>query len=128
MALNLPGYRFLRHFIMSLALLWAVLLPGTATYAYDATAAAQHNQAGIVQEEAVSTDNNVTGLKSGMLYLAEEGTAATLTFSLQPAATAPRTHVIRFSGNQAIPPYAARAPGDSFFCQFFYTSSQPQAP
>ncbi|MBX0331865.1 hypothetical protein K3G39_01295 [Pontibacter sp. HSC-14F20] len=114
--------------MMSIALLWVVLLQSTQTYAFDTTQLVQHNQAGIAQDETVSSDNSVTGLQSGMLYLAEEGTAATLTFNLQPAATVFRTQLIRFTRQKAVPPYAARAPGDNFFCQFFYTSSQPQAP
>ncbi|WP_299986651.1 hypothetical protein [uncultured Pontibacter sp.] len=112
---------------MSLALLWAVLLHGTASYAYDA-AVPQPSPASTAQDESLSSELNSTGLQQGVLYLAEEGTASTLTISLQPAATASKAPGIWFTGQKAIPPYAARAPGDNFFCQFFYTSSQPQAP
>lgn len=128
MALIQPKYRFLRHLLMSLALLWAVLLPSKEAYASNTAQKAQSNTLGIAQSESVSTENSAAGLQQGMLYLAEEGTAATLTFSLQPAATVSKAHTIWFPTDKAIPPYAARAPGDNFFCNFFYTSSQPQAP
>ncbi|WP_143731988.1 MULTISPECIES: hypothetical protein [Pontibacter] len=123
-----PKYRILRHLLMSLALLWAIVLSSTATYAADTAKVAQSSLAGLAPDESVSTDNDLTGLQKGLLYLAQEGTTATLTFSFQPAATVSKTHTIWFVSQKAIPPYAARAPGDNFFCQFFYTSSQPQAP
>ncbi|MBF8963794.1 hypothetical protein I0P70_11080 [Pontibacter sp. FD36] len=127
MALVQLKYRFLRHLMVSLALLWAVLLHGTACYAYG-DPVTQSNPASTAQGESLSSELNSPGLQQGVLYLAEEGTASTLTISLQPAATASKASGIWFAGQKAIPPYAARAPGDNFFCQFFYTSSQPQAP
>lgn len=120
-----PKYRFLRHLIMSMAMLWAILIPSTGTYAADSTPQAATD---IAQMDSVSSEASAAGLQQGMLYLAEEGTAATLTFSLQQPATVSKAQAIWFPTNKAIPPYAARAPGDNFFCKFFYTSSQPQAP
>ncbi len=114
---------------MSVALLWAVLAHGTASYAYHPANLAQGSPAGIVQGESVNGDNGLTGVQQGLLYLAQEGTTASLTYSFfQPAATVSKALAVWFTGHGATPPYAARAPGDSFFCQFFYTSSQPQAP
>ncbi|PKV75149.1 hypothetical protein [Pontibacter ramchanderi] len=114
--------------MMSLALLWALLFHSTVAYAHDTTASTQSSFDEIVQQDPTHGDKSVTGLQSGELYLAQEGTTNALTYSLQPAATITRTHAVRFISHQAMPPYAARAPGDSFFCQFYYTSSQPQAP
>lgn len=128
MALNPPKYRLLRHLIMSLALLWAVLFHSAVTYAYGTAEVAQSSAASIAQGDPEGSDNTVTGLQSGKLYLAQEGTTSLLTLSLQPSATDTKSFNIRFSSHQATPPYTARAPGDTFFCQFYYTSSQPQAP
>ncbi|WP_303413768.1 hypothetical protein [Pontibacter sp. BT731] len=113
---------------MSLALLWAVMLHGTAAYAHDTVQVAQRYTTGIAQGNDANSDTSKTSLQCGQLYLAQEGTNNTLSINLQPAATVSKANHIRFTGHQAIPRYASRAPGDNFFCQFFYTSNQPQAP
>ncbi|MCP2044302.1 hypothetical protein [Pontibacter sp. HSC-36F09] len=113
---------------MSLALLWAVLFHSAVTYAHGTTQVAQSSTVSITQADPAGRDNTLTGLQSGKLYLAQEGTTSLLTLSLQPSAPDTKSFHIRFSSLQAIPPYSARAPGDNFFCQFYYTSSQPQAP
>jgi hypothetical protein len=128
MALIQPKYRFLRHLVVSLALLWAFLSFGTGAYAHGMAQAVHGNQAGIEQTESLSSDTSASGLQQAMIFLAQEGTASTLTFSLQQAATVTKAPAFRFPTDEAIPPYAARAPGDNFFCNFYYTSSQPQAP
>lgn len=128
MALIQPKYRFLRHLMVSLALLWALLLHSTGAYAHDTAQVAHGIPAGTEQTESLSSEDSATGLQQAMVYLSQEGTASTLTFSLQQAATVSKAHSVMFPTDKAIPPYAARAPGDNFFCNFFYTSSQPQAP
>ncbi|WP_299700494.1 hypothetical protein [uncultured Pontibacter sp.] len=128
MALIQPKYRSLRHLMVSLTLLWALLSQSAGAYAHSTAQIASGNPAGMAQTESLSSEDSATGLQQAMVYLAQEGTASTITFSLQQVATVAKAHVVKFSGDKAIPPYAARAPGDNFFCQFFYTSSQPQAP
>jgi hypothetical protein len=128
MALNQPKYRLLRHLLMSLALLWAVLFHSAVAYAHGTAQVAQRSATSIAQTDPAGKDNPVTGLQSGKLYLAQEGTTSQRALSLHPSVPDTKPFNIRFSSLQAIPPYTARAPGDNFFCQFYYTSSQPQAP
>ena len=129
MALNQPKYRLLRHLLMSFALLWAVLFHSMAAYAYDTSVPVvqQSHSTNEAQEQAESSDY-AHDMQSGRLYLAQEGTKSTCPLNLHPANTNSKIHAITFASQRAVIPATARAPGGSFFCQFFYTSSQPQAP
>lgn len=120
--------RLLRHLMMSLALLWAVLLHCGSAFAYDsAIPEAQESTTVQAQENGGGSDYD-HDLQTGQLYLAQEGTISSCLLSLHPATTDTRTHALSFAGQQAITPYTVRAPGGSFFCQFLYTFVQPQAP
>ncbi|WP_224744294.1 RNA methyltransferase [Pontibacter aquaedesilientis] len=112
-----------RHLLMTVTLLWALMLNGQEVVAYSSNASgipAQHasHLANAPQEKTVIKQK-----------VSLEGTTSFVVLNLEQDATEP-TPIPAFAipADEALPAYAARAPGAGFVARFFPVSIQPNAP
>lgn len=121
------SYSF-RHLILSVSLLWACMLYSQEVIAYTADNVALSPDSGNTISAAVIAESEELTLKQAEQFFSHDATSSVVTISLQQASTTPAKLIFAFPTDEAIPPYAARAPGVSFLSKFFPTSIQPHAP
>jgi hypothetical protein len=120
-AANIPHY--FRHLLMTVTLLWALMLNGQEVVAY--TYSAQGIPAQPTQL-ATSSQENKTVIKQKVSL---EGTTSFVVLNLEQDVLEPSPiSGFAFPQDEALPAYAARAPGAGFVARFFPISIQPNAP
>lgn len=123
MAKRTPISHCFRRFLMSLSLLWACLLYGSAGVAAGARTLAAPSQE--QPEGAVASGHT---LQQGEQKVSLDATTPPLPFHLTQAKVATPLPTFAAPTDEALPPYAARAPGASLLSIFFPSSVQPHAP
>lgn len=113
-----------RHLLMTLTLLWALMLNGQEVVAYTYTAPGIPAKS--ATQLATAPQENKTVIKQKVSL---EGTTSFVVLSLEQDALEP-TPIPAFAipTDEALPAYAARAPGAGFVARFFPISIQPNAP
>ncbi|PKV66643.1 hypothetical protein BD749_1773 [Pontibacter ramchanderi] len=112
-----------RHLLMTVTLLWALMLNGQEVVAYTYTVpgapAKSASQLATVPQEKTVVKQKVT----------LEATTSFVVLNLEQNALEP-TPIPAFAipADEALPAYAARAPGAGFVARFFPISIQPNAP
>jgi hypothetical protein len=95
----------------------------------DSSVYAPHSHASTVSLSVVNNgDSEELTLKPAEQQFSEDASASAIVINLQQAATYYTRVAFAFPFDEAIPPYAARAPGVSFLTKFFPISIQPHAP
>lgn len=117
-----------RHLLLSVSLLWALLLYGQGAVASQPKSTPSVKAAGTEQVAPNSSEEEALTLRQVVQYLAEDATASAISIPMPQAAATAAKLTFAFPADEAIPPYAARAPGVSFLSKFFPTSIQPKAP
>lgn len=114
--------------MLSVSLLWTFMFNsqdvkacGSVNTTLYAASAASISSTNFIETEELT-------LKQVVQHFSEDASTSALTFSLQQAATSQIRLTFRFPADEAVPPYAARAPGVSALSKFFPTSIQPHAP
>jgi hypothetical protein len=121
-AANIPHY--FRHLLMTVTLLWALMLNGQEVVAY--TYAAQGIPAQSSSQLATAPQENKTVIKQKVSL---EGTTSFVVLNLEQDVLEPAPiAAFAFPTDEALPAYAARAPGAGFVARFFPISIQPNAP
>lgn len=120
--------RSLRGLFLSLSLLWALLLTSQAALASTFISPTPTTHSSSELPAYSDQQNEGQAFKQGLLYLSEDATPSVLMINLQQATAIATKASFAFPTDEAIPPYAARAPGVSFLSKFFPTSIQPKAP
>lgn len=112
-----------RHLLMTVTLLWALMLNGQEVVAYTYTA--QGTPAKSASQLATAPQEK-TVIKQKVSL---EGTTSFVVLNLEQDALEP-TPIPAFAipTDEALPAYAARAPGAGFVARFFPISIQPNAP
>lgn len=119
---------YLRHFLMSLFFLWTLVFHGQVVAAYTiAGEGTRTEKTAVISQHTIDFTDGLV-LLQGDQFLSEDATISTTSISLQQAVALIRTQSFRNPTDEAIPPYAARAPGFNFLNQFFLTSITPHAP
>lgn len=114
-----------KQLIWFVLLLWAFAASGQAAKAYAPTLSA--GEARVSATAATFSKQNVI-LSTGEQQLCQDATPFALVISLQQAGIPVHLATFLAPVDEAIPPYAARAPGRSFLTRIFPTTIQPNAP
>ena len=114
-----------KQFVLLFSLFWAFLLCGQGSQAY--ALGAPESQVSS-RGETLSETSDTSELSMGDLQLAEDATTSSGSVKPQQAEVFANFTAFRAPTDEEIPPYAARAPGQSFLNRIFPTTIQPNAP
>ena len=112
-----------RHLLMTVTLLWALMLNGQEVVAYTYTAQGSPTKSA---SQLATAPKEKTVIKQKVML---EATTSFVVLNLEQNALEP-TAIPDFviPSDEALPAYAARAPGVGFVARFFPISIQPNAP
>ena len=112
-----------RHLLMTVTLLWALMLNGQEVVAYTYTAQGTPVKSA---SQLATAPQEKTVIKQKVML---EATTSFVVLNLEQDALEP-TPIPAFAipTDEALPAYAARAPGAGFVARFFPISIQPNAP
>ena len=113
-----------KQLVLLVSLFWAFMLSGQGVQAHamDASESQASTQPTITEGSSFST------LRGGDQQLAQDATPSSSTIKLQQAEVLANLTSFQAPTDEAIPPYAARAPGQSFLNRMFPSTIQPNAP
>lgn len=119
---------YLRLFILSVLLVWTFMFNTQQVKACDSSHTTDQPVTNASILATSSIENEELTIKQVVQHFSEDASTSAVIITLQQAATHQNRPSFAFPSDEAVPPYAARAPGISYLNKFFPTSIQPHAP